>query len=166
MGRVTTVKMGLVSFFGIVGMLNFAISNHTFGSEGQIITHEQTGKHEGVNLPVKTFTRDLEHAVNNILEGILKDDFNYIKQEADHISEKSKSMFISFFENSNRFRKVEENPARDIQKKDFANYVDEINKQVASLKKAADSQDSDQLLSAFTGLLKNACINCHTKYRK
>jgi cytochrome c556 len=61
---------------------------------------------------------------------------------------------------------VEENPARDIQKKDFANYVDEINKQVASLKKAADSQDSDQLLSAFTGLLKNACINCHTKYRK
>ena len=75
-------------------------------------------------------------------------------------------MFVSFFENSYRFRKVEENPARDIQKKDFANYVDEINKQVASLKKAADSQDSDQALSALTGLLKNACINCHEKYRK
>lgn len=159
------VKTVLISFFGIVGILNFAIPIHAFASEGQMITHE-TGAHGGVNLPIRRFTRDLEQSVNNIISGILAEDYDFIKQEADHISEKSKNMFVSFFENSNRFRKVEPNPERDKQKKDFADYVDEINKQVESLKKAADSEDSDQALASLTGLLKNACISCHEKYRK
>ncbi len=108
----------------------------------------------------------MEQAVNNVLKGILEGDFVFATQEADHIATKSKSIYVSFFENANRFRKLEANPARDQQKKDFAMYVDEINKQVEALKKAADSQDTEQALTAMVGLLKNGCVSCHTKYRK
>lgn len=167
MKRSFILGVGLLSFFGLTGILGFVCSNHLVAGEGQIITHEHSAeKHAALNLPIRRFTRDLEQSVNNVLNGILEGDFVFVKQEADHIATKSKNIYVSFFENANRFRKVEENPARDQQKKDFAMYVDEINKQVEALKKASDSQNAEQALAAMVGLLKNGCVSCHTKYRK
>ncbi|MCF6150505.1 MAG: cytochrome c [Candidatus Kuenenia sp.] len=167
MKRPFILGVGLSCFFGLTGILGLVYQSHLVAGEGQIVTHEQsTGKHAELNLPIRTFTRELEQSVNKVLNGILEGNFDSVEQEADNIATKSKSIYVSFFENSNRFRKLQENPARDEQKRDFAMYVDEINNQVAALKKASESQNSEQALNAMVGLLKNGCVSCHIKYRK
>jgi len=167
MKRSFILGIGLSGLLGITGILSFVCPNPVIAGEGHVSTHDQpSGKHAKLNMPIRTFTKEMEKSVNNLLNGILEGNFDIIKQEAGNIETKSKGIYISFFKNANRFRLMEKNPEREEQKKDFAKYVADINKRVDALKKAADSQDTAQALTATVGLLKEGCISCHTKYRK
>ncbi|MDR4509545.1 MAG: cytochrome c [Candidatus Brocadiaceae bacterium] len=172
MRRPFVLRIRLLSFFGLIGILCFACSYHTFAAAGQegtgqIVAHEQEhGAHAGMDVATRKFMGELEHCVNNLLNGILEGNFDHIQDEADHIARKANSLSWSFFENANRFRAVEANRERSKQKDIFSNYVDGVNKQIGALKKAAASQDTNQTLAAFNELLKSSCIDCHTKYRK
>ncbi|MDR4509652.1 MAG: cytochrome c [Candidatus Brocadiaceae bacterium] len=161
----------LISLVSILNILNLMHAPFVCADDNPFVTKQQTpseDKHGTVILPIRHFTREMEHTVTQILEGILEGNFEYIKQEADHISKSTKKVIQTFFPQDNWYLKEKDlgSQERAELKKIFNSYVNLIERQAISLKEAADSQDVYKTLSAFVGMVKSTCIDCHTRYRE
>jgi len=156
---------------GIAGSASIVCSStRVFAEERQIIAHE----HEKVTLPTKRLMIEMEKRVYNILEGILVGNFKYVKQESNAVVEEANKINENFFPRNPDidawYRRSKDLDPSNIEaikklKEDFNSYMRRIAAAVQEIQKAADANDQEATLSAFTGLIKNSCFECHRRLR-
>lgn len=161
-----------MSLSGVIGLCGVgSISSSAFaGEERASIAHQ----HENVTLPTKRLMVEFEKRTYNILEGILIGNFKSVKQEAGAISEAGNKVLENFFPRNpdidawyKRSKDLDPSNIEAIKKlkEEFSSYLRRVDAGVQEIQKAADTNDTEATYAAFSGLLTNACFECHRRMR-
>lgn len=160
-----------MSFLGALGVTYLISGLHpvtTRAGEGKGMQQEKKEiSHQGINLPIRRITKEMENRVTNMIEGVLDGNFEYVRDEAAGLTVQGKKILDNFFPRGQWFMQVEVlNPAETKERRDdFNGYINRMDAQIKEIQKAADSNDEEATLSAITELIKKSCFECHRKYR-
>lgn len=156
---------------GVIGAENAITQPAVFAAEERTISAHD---HEKVTIPTKRLMIEMEKRTYNILEGILIGNYKQVSNEANAILSEANKINENFFPRNPEidawYRRSQDLDPKNIEaitklKEEFNGYTRRIDAAVKEIQKAADANDQEGTLNAFTGLIKNSCFECHRKMR-
>lgn len=156
---------------GVVGAANMICTSTVLAAEERAVAAHE---HEKVTLPTKRLMIEMEKRTYNILEGILIGNYKCVSNEANAIMVEANKINENFFPRNPEidawYKRSKDLDPKNIEaitklKEEFNVYMRRIEEAVKEIQKAADANDQEGTLSAFTGLIKNSCFECHKKMR-
>ncbi|WKZ20320.1 MAG: hypothetical protein QY310_07075 [Candidatus Jettenia sp. CY-1] len=177
MKKVIFLSISLLGFVVFIGSANIVRSSTVYAGagEGQMIYHKYEAMwHKDVKLPLRNMALEIRDRINALLTAILEGNFESVKQNATAVSQKGQQIIDTYFPQSLDIEAYEKDPKtshlqpEDLEKfkqlrADFLSYFGKIDASLQEIQKAADSKNGETAFDAFSGLIKNTCIDCHKK---
>lgn len=156
---------------GVAGVASTVYTTTVLAAEERAVAAHD---HEKVKLPTKRLMVEMEKRTYNILEGILIGNYKQVSNEANAILSEANKINENFFPRNPEidawYRRSQDLDPKNIEaitklKEEFNGYVKRIDAAVKEIQKAAEANDQEGTLNAFTGLIKNSCFECHRRLR-
>lgn len=183
MKRILSLSVGILGLAGLVESANIVCSPSSALAEkgqmgkGQMLYQDyKSMMHKDIKLPLRNMALEIGERVDKLLDAILQNNFEAVKQNATAVSEKGRQIINTYFPQSLDIEAYKTKPETSHLRpevleeftklrEDFLSYFKKIDTSLQEIQKAADSKDAETAFDAFSNLLKNTCIECHTKMR-
>ncbi len=183
MKRILSLSIGILGLVGLAGSASIicspssALAEKGKMGEGQMLYQDYKSMlHKDIKLPLRNMALEIGERVDKLLDAILQNNFEAVKQNATAVSEKGHQIINTYFPQSLDIEAYKTHPETSHLKpevleefknlrEDFLGYFQKIDASLQEIQKAADSKDSEAAFDAFSNLLKKTCIECHQKMR-